>query len=98
MRLKILQHKLALLVHEDKRSLTLIEERLVHSAAILILCLWERERAFAIAQPSEPISKDYLPLLRELKQVLNQLGLSLDQARKDQASGLDLSGILQAAS
>ena len=96
MRLKILKHKLRPLVTEDKRGLSVIEERLVNSASILIVSLWEREHAFAIAQPAIPISKDYLPLLRELKNVLSQLGLNLDQEAKKK--DFDLSGMLRAAS
>jgi hypothetical protein len=94
MRIKILRHKLRPLVTEDKRGLTFVEERLVSSASILVVSLWEREREFAIAQPAIPISKDYLPMLRELKSVLNQLGLSLDQARRDEASDFDLASVL----
>lgn len=75
MRLRILHHKLTALVTRDSRPLSLVEERLIHSAAVLIVSLWEYEREFATAQPAVPISRNYLPTLKELKQVLNQLGL-----------------------
>ena len=53
MRIKILVHKFEPLVTDDKRSLNLIEERLVNSASVLAVSLYEREQEFARAQPAE---------------------------------------------
>lgn len=92
-RLRILRHKITPLVTEDKRALSLVEDRMIYSAAVLFVSLWEREKQFAIAQPMEPIAQDYLPLMRELKSVLGQLGLSLENNGK-KGESFDLGSML----
>ena len=93
-RLRILRHKITPLITEDKRNLTLVEDRMIYSAAVVIVSLWERENAFAIAQPMEPIAPDYLPLMRELKSVLGQLGLNLENGKRKGGESFDLGSLL----
>ena len=91
-RLRILRHKITPLVTEDKRSLSLVEDRMIYSASVLIVSLFEKEKAFA-AEPSEDLSKDYLPMAKELRSVLGQLGLSLN-GRKKEGGEFDLGSLL----
>ena len=94
MRLKIISAKLRFMLQENGRSLSIVEETLISSAALLILTTFRMEQDFMLQDVSGPDQK-YLPSLNALRATLEKLKAFAPPGQKagDQG-GLDLAGII----
>ena len=100
MQSKILTAKLKFLVTKNSRPPNLVEERLIASAVMLILQAHSYEKEFVCHSPPQPLDRNYLPTVRELRATLERLKLvekkpSAIKGKGDgQANSLDLASIL----
>ena len=93
MRLKIINAKLKHSLGENGRTLSIVEETLISSAALLILTTFRMEQDFILQDGSGPDSR-YLPSVNALRATLDKLKAFAPEKKAGEKGGLDLAAII----
>jgi hypothetical protein len=94
MRVKIISAKLRFMLEGNGRTLSIVEETLISSAALLILTTYQYEMDFILQDGSEPNPK-YLSSTNCLRATLDKLkAFAPAEQKPGETGGLDLAAII----